>query len=123
MSEQLQYFEPRGPGRVCGIVGGGARRRHAGPSRRASRCRGRTAICRPKPSREMRTLRLKHHWTGESLDVVYRIGDAYQPEAMAEINHFLRDWRCNKTIEMDPKLIDRLYELQQRIGDAAARSG
>jgi uncharacterized protein YcbK (DUF882 family) len=65
---------------------------------------------------EMRRLRLKHHWTGESLDVVYRIGGAYQPEAMAKINHFLRDWRCNKTMEMDPKLIDRIYELHQRIG-------
>jgi uncharacterized protein YcbK (DUF882 family) len=65
---------------------------------------------------ETRRLRLKHHWTGESLDVVYRIGDAYQPEAMAQINHFLRDWRCHKTMEMDPKLIDRIYELHQLIG-------
>jgi uncharacterized protein YcbK (DUF882 family) len=64
---------------------------------------------------EVRRLRLKHHWTGESLEVIYRIGDAYQPEAMAQINYFLRDWRCNKTIEMDPKLIDRIYDLQQRV--------
>lgn len=70
----------------------------------------------PQAQPEMRRLRLKHHWTGESLDVIYRIGDVYQPEAMAEVNHFLRDWRCNKSIEMDPKLIDRIYELQQRIG-------
>lgn len=62
------------------------------------------------------SLRLKHHWTTESLDVVYRIGDAYQPEAIGEINRFLRDWRCNKTAEIDPKLIDRIYELQQQIG-------
>ena len=65
---------------------------------------------------QMRTLRLTLHWSGESLNVVYRIGDAYQPEAMAKINHFLRDWRCNKTMEMDPKLIDRIYELHQQIG-------
>ena len=65
---------------------------------------------------QMRTLRLTLHWSGESLNVVYRIGDAYQPEAMAKINHFLRDWRCNKTMEMDPKLIDRIYELHQKIG-------
>lgn len=70
----------------------------------------------PEAKPQMRTLRLKHHWTGESLDVVYRIGDAYQPEAMAEINHFLRDWRCNKAMEMDPRLIDRIYELHQQIG-------
>lgn len=65
---------------------------------------------------EMRRLRLKHHWTGESLDVVYRVGDAYQPEAMAQINHFLRDWRCHKSMEMDPKLIDRIYDLHQLVG-------
>jgi uncharacterized protein YcbK (DUF882 family) len=65
---------------------------------------------------ETRRLRLKHHGTGETLDVVYRIGDAYQPEAMAQINHFMRDWRCNKSMAMDPKLIDRIYELHQHIG-------
>lgn len=70
----------------------------------------------PESKPQMRTLRLTLHWTGERLDVVYRIGDAYQPEAMARINHFLRDWRCNKTMEMDPKLIDRIYELHQQIG-------
>jgi uncharacterized protein YcbK (DUF882 family) len=70
----------------------------------------------PEGKPQMRTLRLKLHWTGENLDVVYRIGDAYQPEAMAKINHFLRDWRCNKSTEMDPKLIDRIYELHQQIG-------
>ncbi len=69
---------------------------------------------------QVHTLRMKHHWTGEYLEVVYRIGDVYQPEAMAEIDHFLRDWRCNKTIRMDPKLIDRLYDLQQKIGSRSA---
>lgn len=70
----------------------------------------------PEGKPQMRTLRLKHHGTGETLDVVYRIGDVYQPEAMAKINHFMRDWRCNKATEMDPKLIDRIYELHQQIG-------
>ena len=70
----------------------------------------------PEGRPHVRTLRLKLHWSGESLDVVYRIGDTYQPEAMARINHFLRDWRCHKSAEMDPKLIDRIYELHQQIG-------
>lgn len=73
-------------------------------------------VALPEGKPRMRTLRLKLHWTGESLDVVYRIGDAYQPEAMAKINHFLRDWRCNKSTGMDPKLIDRIYDLHQQIG-------
>lgn len=70
----------------------------------------------PAHKPETRLLRLRHRWTGELLEVVYKIGDVYQPDAMAEINHFMRDWRCNKTIAMDPKLIDQLYALQQAIG-------
>ena len=38
-------------------------------------------------------LKLHHLHTGESIDVVYRIGDTYIPTAMAELNHFLRDHR------------------------------
>lgn len=63
-----------------------------------------------------RLLRLKHRWTGERLDIVYRIGDHYQTEAMAEISWFMRDWRCKKAIDIDPRLIDRLYDLQEAIG-------
>jgi uncharacterized protein YcbK (DUF882 family) len=70
----------------------------------------------PERKPELRRLRLKHRWTGEQLDIVYKIGGAYQPEAMAEINRFMRDWRCDKSTRMDPNLIDRLYELQQAVG-------
>ncbi|WP_170937375.1 DUF882 domain-containing protein [Rhodomicrobium sp. R_RK_3] len=75
------------------------------------------AASMPNPKPVERHLRLKHHWTGEEIEVLYRIGDDYQPAAMESISHLLRDWRCNKTIAMDPKLIDRLYALQQAIGD------
>lgn len=63
-----------------------------------------------------RTISLKHHWTREQLTVVYRIGDAYQPEAMAAINHLMRDYRCQKETQIDPKLVDLLYELRQDLG-------
>jgi uncharacterized protein YcbK (DUF882 family) len=74
------------------------------------------AVAVPEAKPEIRRLRMRHHWIPENLDVVYKVGDAYQPEAMAEINHFMRDWHCDKTVEMDPKLIDRIYELQQAVG-------
>lgn len=63
-----------------------------------------------------RTIALKHMWTGESLNIVYKIDGVYQPEAMDKINYLLRDWRCKKTITMDPKLIDLLYDLHQAVG-------
>lgn len=65
---------------------------------------------------ETRIIALKHHWTREELKVAYRIGDAYQPDAMAAINRLMRDYRCDKTAEIDPKLVDLIYELHQELG-------
>ena len=62
-----------------------------------------------------RRILLKHHWTGEELSVVYRVGDAYQPQALASISRLLRDYRCNKIVPIDPKLIDLLYELSEEL--------
>lgn len=70
----------------------------------------------PERRPDVRVLRLRHHWTGEDLAVTYKIGGDYVPGAMAEISHFLRDWRCNQATAMDPKLVDRLYELQVALG-------
>ena len=70
----------------------------------------------PERRPDFRVLRIRHHWTGEDLSIVYRIGDSYQPDAMRQINHFMRDWRCGRETAMDPKLIDRLYELQVALG-------
>lgn len=75
----------------------------------------------PNPAPVERRLRLRHHWTREQLDVVYRIGDDYQPAAMEAINHFMRDWRCEKTFVIDPKLIDRLHALQEAVGGRIIR--
>lgn len=67
-------------------------------------------------SPETRIIALKHHWTREELKIAYRIGDAYQPDAMAAIDRLMRDYRCNKTTAIDPKLVDLLYELHQELG-------
>ena len=44
--------------------------------------------------------------TGESLNTIYWIDGHYIDEALQEINHFMRDWRFNKTIGIDPRTID-----------------
>jgi uncharacterized protein YcbK (DUF882 family) len=61
-------------------------------------------------------LKLYHLHTGESLDVVYRIGDTYIPEAMAELNHFLRDHRTEDQSHYDPSEFDLLHNLMMRLG-------
>ncbi len=63
-----------------------------------------------------RTLEMKFSHTGETLKVVYKRGGQYVPSAMREINHFLRDWRRNESTQMDPELIDLLWEAQQHFG-------
>src|SRR5260370_25652025 len=61
-------------------------------------------------------LRLHHLHTGEDLDVVYRIGDTYVPEALEQLNHFLRDHRTQDVSDYDPKEFDVLHALMTSLG-------
>ena len=61
-------------------------------------------------------LRLHHLHTGETIDVVYRVGDVYIPEAMAKLNHFLRDHRTQDVSSYDPKEFDTLHSLMAKLG-------
>lgn len=61
-------------------------------------------------------LRLYHTHTGEHLDIVYRRGDTYSPEALAELNHFLRDHRTGDVHEYDPRVFDLLHDLTIALG-------
>jgi uncharacterized protein YcbK (DUF882 family) len=61
------------------------------------------------------SLNLYHLHTGESLNVVYRIGNTYLPAAMAKLNHFLRDHRTDGQSHYDPKEFDLLHNLMARL--------
>ena len=50
-------------------------------------------------------LKLYHHLhTGESLNIVYRIGDTYIPSALEQLNYFLRGppYSCRDVSSYDP---------------------
>jgi uncharacterized protein YcbK (DUF882 family) len=49
--------------------------------------------------------------TGERLDIVYRYGNQYEPEALARINLYLRDYRTGDVREYDPRVLDLLHDL------------
>jgi uncharacterized protein YcbK (DUF882 family) len=68
------------------------------------------------PTGQKYELKLHHLHTGESLDVVYRIGDNYLPDAMDKLNHFLRDHRTNDVSSYDPKEFDVLHEVMAKLG-------
>jgi uncharacterized protein YcbK (DUF882 family) len=61
-------------------------------------------------------LRLHHLHTGESIDVVYRVGDTYLPDGIAKLNYFLRDHRTQDESHYDPKEFDLLHSLLAKLG-------
>ncbi len=61
-------------------------------------------------------LRLFHTHTGERIDIVYRRGDTYDPEALAELNHYLRDHRTGAVLAYDPRVFDLLHDLDAKLG-------
>ena len=63
-----------------------------------------------------RSLNFFHTHTGDSLQVVYyRQGD-YDLEAFEQLKVFLADWRDGKQHDLDPQLMDILWQLQQVTG-------
>jgi uncharacterized protein YcbK (DUF882 family) len=72
----------------------------------------------PSPAAQEYRLRFYHIHTGERLDVVYRRGDQYIPEALDELDHYLRDHRTRDVRHFDPRLFDLLYDLTASLGDS-----
>jgi uncharacterized protein YcbK (DUF882 family) len=70
------------------------------------------------PSPAEYRLRFYHTHTGERLDVVYRRGDQYIPEALDELDHYLRDHRTGDVRHFDPRLFDLLHDLTATLGDS-----
>jgi uncharacterized protein YcbK (DUF882 family) len=62
-------------------------------------------------------LRLFHLHTGEHIDVVYRIGDHYLPDAVAKLDRFLRDHRTGEVKDYDVKEFDLLHDLLAKLRD------
>jgi uncharacterized protein YcbK (DUF882 family) len=63
-------------------------------------------------------LRFYHTHTNERLDIVYRRGDHYLPEALAELDHYLRDHRTGAVHHFDARLFDLLYDLTASLNHA-----
>ena len=55
---------------------------------------------------DIRRIRMYSGRTGESMDTIYWIEGKYIKEVLKEINHFMRDWRTDDTISMDPRTVD-----------------
>ncbi len=78
---------------------------------------GQTSESAATSAREYR-LRFYHTHTGERLDIVYRRGDTYVPEASDALDHFLRDHRTGDVHHFDPRLFDLLHDLTASLNDS-----
>lgn len=65
---------------------------------------------------ETRSLKLYFIHTKERAEIVYKRNGRYDQRGLNEINRFLRDWRRNEPANMDPKLLDVLWEVYRAVG-------
>ncbi len=63
---------------------------------------------------EFRSLSFYNLHTGESLNTTYWEQGVYHPDALAEINHVLRDFRTGETHAIDVELFDLLNDIRRR---------
>lgn len=62
-----------------------------------------------------REIAFYHLHTGERVTAAYYDGGKYVPDALAALNHVLRDWRSNDVHDIDPGVFDQLHALQARV--------
>lgn len=62
---------------------------------------------------DTRSLSFAHIHTGETLSVTYKRSGRYDEAALKQINWFLRDWRRDEAIAMDPHTIDIVWEIHR----------
>lgn len=63
-----------------------------------------------------RRLLLRNANTGERADVCYFSGGQLRKSGLAELNHFLRDWRTGDVARIDPDLFDALVQIHKVTG-------
>ncbi len=61
-------------------------------------------------------LRLYNTHTRQHLDVIYRRGTSYLPEALSKLDVFLRDHLTGEVHHFDPHLFDVLFDLTRATG-------
>lgn len=68
------------------------------------------------PLPDIRRIVLSHPRSKELVDVIYFHNGSYDKDAMAKINHLLRDRRTGEVGRIDPLLMDFMFDLLLRTG-------
>ena len=71
-----------------------------------------TGVSQGKLENDERELSFYHTHTREHLNIVYSRNGSYLPSALEEINSFLYDFRTGDKAEIDPELLDLIYDVR-----------
>ena len=65
---------------------------------------------------DTRTLSFRHLHTNETITVTFKRNGSYDQDALKKLDWFMRDWRKNEDVKMDPKLFDILWQVYRDVG-------
>ena len=65
---------------------------------------------------DTRTLTFHHLHTGEDITVTFKRDGRYDEAALKKLDWFMRDWRKQESIHMDPHLFDLLWSVYREVG-------
>ena len=65
---------------------------------------------------DTRTLSFHHLHTGEDITVTFKRNGRYDEAALKKLDWFMRDWRKEQDVKMDPHLFDLLWETYREVG-------
>jgi uncharacterized protein YcbK (DUF882 family) len=65
---------------------------------------------------DTRTLSFHHVHTDENITVTFKRNGRYDDAALKKLDWFMRDWRKNESVRMDPHLFDLLWEAYREVG-------
>jgi uncharacterized protein YcbK (DUF882 family) len=65
---------------------------------------------------DTRTLSFHHVHTNEDITVTFKRNGRYDQAALKKLNWFMRDWRKDEEVAMEPQLFDLLWEAYRDVG-------
>ncbi len=65
---------------------------------------------------QTRTLKIYFIHTKEKAQITYKRNGRYDQKGLQQVNRMLRDWRRNEPTNMDPRLLDLIWEVYQKSG-------
>ncbi len=68
---------------------------------------------------QSRTISMYHVHTKERITVTYWKDGRFVPSALRKLNWFLRDWRKDRAVRIDPRTIDLIWKLHADLGSRA----